>query len=284
MQAQGYQGSGTGENIDGGGASNAEDIFWSHWGFMVDCFNISGGYHNIGHRLNILNTDSNEVGLGNFTNAEANGHITQDFGVAASRIFLVGVVYQDQNGNSFYDPGEGLGGVTVMPSEGEYYAVTSSSGGYAIPVDSEETRQLEVPTSLSYDDSTGEQRGAEYEAFRDSYLANPDNLTHVNLTLTASGGTLGGPLTKTVSLIKPVLVDVKFVYQGYSKWWFGPFMAGGSNVKQDFNTQDATSSPVSILPTLDQTFSGGIAVNGQSSQQRATLNLSDTVEVAGDII
>ncbi len=40
---------------------------------------------------------------------------------------------------------------------------------------------------------------------------------------------------------------------------------------------------ISNLPTLDQTFSGGIAINGQSSQQSATLNLSDAVEVAGDI-
>jgi hypothetical protein len=30
--------------------------------------------------------------------------------------------------------GEGIGGVTVTPNAGTYYAVTSASGGYAIPV------------------------------------------------------------------------------------------------------------------------------------------------------
>jgi hypothetical protein len=33
-----------------------------------------------------------------------------------------------------YDPGEGLGGVTVMPAQGGFYAVTAAGGGYAIPI------------------------------------------------------------------------------------------------------------------------------------------------------
>ncbi len=48
--------------------------------------------------------------------------------------FIVGTVWRDLNGNSQYDPGEGIGGVTVTPNAGTYYAVTSASGGYAIPV------------------------------------------------------------------------------------------------------------------------------------------------------
>jgi hypothetical protein len=48
--------------------------------------------------------------------------------------FLVGTVWGDDNNNSRYDPGEGIGGVTVMPDQGNYYAVTSDSGGYAIPI------------------------------------------------------------------------------------------------------------------------------------------------------
>jgi len=38
------------------------------------------------------------------------------------------------NGNNRYDPGEGIGGVTVTSNAGTFYAVTSQSGGYAIPV------------------------------------------------------------------------------------------------------------------------------------------------------
>jgi len=46
---------------------------------------------------------------------------------------LVGVAYADQNGNGAYDPGEGLAGMNIVPDAGDTYAITSMSGGYAIP-------------------------------------------------------------------------------------------------------------------------------------------------------
>ena len=49
-------------------------------------------------------------------------------------VFITGVAYQDANSNGFYDPGEGIAGITVTPSQGNWYAITSTSGGYAIPV------------------------------------------------------------------------------------------------------------------------------------------------------
>ncbi|MGD9365293.1 MAG: SdrD B-like domain-containing protein [Desulfobacteraceae bacterium] len=48
--------------------------------------------------------------------------------------FLVGTVWQDANGNDQYDPGEGMGGITVMPDSGTYFAITANSGGYAFPI------------------------------------------------------------------------------------------------------------------------------------------------------
>ncbi|HUK29418.1 MAG TPA: CFI-box-CTERM domain-containing protein, partial [Candidatus Acidoferrales bacterium] len=60
--------------------------------------------------------------------------ITEDFGASMNGPFLLGAVYNDLNGNNFYDIGEGIGGVTITPSSGSYYAISSSSGGYAIPV------------------------------------------------------------------------------------------------------------------------------------------------------
>jgi len=53
---------------------------------------------------------------------------------AAGTVFITGVAYQDNNANGLYDAGEGLSGVSVIPDHGGWYAVTSSSGGYAIPV------------------------------------------------------------------------------------------------------------------------------------------------------
>ncbi|MEE4111557.1 MAG: hypothetical protein V2I40_02000, partial [Desulfobacteraceae bacterium] len=48
--------------------------------------------------------------------------------------FLVGTVWRDLNDNDQYDPGEGMGGITVRPDLGAYYAVTADSGGYAMPI------------------------------------------------------------------------------------------------------------------------------------------------------
>ena len=49
--------------------------------------------------------------------------------------FIQGVVYDDANGNARYDVGEGIPGVTVKPNTGSaYHGITSTSGGYAIPM------------------------------------------------------------------------------------------------------------------------------------------------------
>ncbi len=48
--------------------------------------------------------------------------------------FLVGTVWRDLNENDQYDPGEGMGGITVRPDRGVYHAVTADSGGYAMPI------------------------------------------------------------------------------------------------------------------------------------------------------
>lgn len=53
---------------------------------------------------------------------------------AANTVFITGVAYQDNNGNGVYDPGEGISGVTITPDHGDWFAVTATAGGYAIPV------------------------------------------------------------------------------------------------------------------------------------------------------
>jgi hypothetical protein len=50
--------------------------------------------------------------------------------------FIIGTVWNDQDSDMRYDEGEGIGGVTVMPGSGTYYAVTGTAGGFAIPVGS----------------------------------------------------------------------------------------------------------------------------------------------------
>jgi hypothetical protein len=48
--------------------------------------------------------------------------------------FLVGTVWYDANANGRYDDGEGVPDVTVTPSAGSFFAITSPGGGYAIPI------------------------------------------------------------------------------------------------------------------------------------------------------
>lgn len=48
--------------------------------------------------------------------------------------FVVGTVWTDRNGNSQYDIGEGLNGVTVKLDRGNWHAVTGVAGGYSLPV------------------------------------------------------------------------------------------------------------------------------------------------------
>ena len=48
--------------------------------------------------------------------------------------FLVGTVWEDLDGDTYYDPGEGKGGVIVTTDTADWFAVTAPGGGYAIPI------------------------------------------------------------------------------------------------------------------------------------------------------
>jgi hypothetical protein len=100
-----------------------------------------------GHRNTMMLGFFREVGVGisvgkdNQANPGQPGgtwdslYIVQDYGAQTGQTPLItGVVYQDINGNGFYDPGEGLGGVRVDVTGSTFYAVTASSGGYTVPV------------------------------------------------------------------------------------------------------------------------------------------------------
>ena len=62
--------------------------------------------------------------------------VTEEFGWHTGNAFLTGAIYQDNDGNNFYTPGEGLGNVLVqavgLHGEGTYQALTWDSGGYSL--------------------------------------------------------------------------------------------------------------------------------------------------------
>lgn len=94
--------------------------------------------HSPGHRVNLFRAGIRDVGIGIRNGAFQGGTwvmATQNFAASGGQPhrFVTGVVYKDHNGNGLYDAGEGLSGVTVTPEGGSWEAVTSTSGGYAVP-------------------------------------------------------------------------------------------------------------------------------------------------------
>jgi hypothetical protein len=131
----GYKPSVAGENV----FSYASSVFQGHAAFAVDWgFGPGGMQTPPGHRNNMFSPGFREVGIGvvDGVNGSVGPQIvTQDFGAQFSGVPLItGVVYFDLNGNSFYDIGEGIGGVTVNTPGSIFFTVTADSGGYALPV------------------------------------------------------------------------------------------------------------------------------------------------------
>lgn len=142
MDHAGYDYLRAGENMAGGVDQTAAEL--------EDFMMVDSGTPGRPHRVNLLDLLNSypcgsspcvytEIGIGYYGTGPTNGDglnslITEDFGATSVGPFLLGVVYNDVNGNNFYDIGEGIGGVTITTSDGGYYAVSSSSGGYAIPV------------------------------------------------------------------------------------------------------------------------------------------------------
>ncbi|PUA27343.1 MAG: hypothetical protein B0W54_12185 [Cellvibrio sp. 79] len=98
-----------------------------------------GLFKSPGHRLNILSSNFRELGVGqkqgyflsNGTNY-LSSMLTQNFARTGSNYFITGVIYNDLNGNEFYNVGEGIPGATVRVNGTAYSAFMT--GAYSIPV------------------------------------------------------------------------------------------------------------------------------------------------------
>ena len=95
-----------------------------------------------GHRSTTTLAFFREIGIGISAGTDqGNGntweslYIVQNFGTQTnSTPFITGVIYNDANGNGFYDPGEGIGGVRIDVAGANFFAISSASGGYSVPV------------------------------------------------------------------------------------------------------------------------------------------------------
>ena len=160
----------------------ADAVFDAEAAFVIDWGNNppTGVQNPAGHRGNLLDPDLREVGIG-LVNAPSGSPmgpllVTQDFGnrTTITNPFVLGNVYSDNNLDGFYEPGEGMSGVTLtfIGGAGTFQTTTTAAGGY----------QLQVPAGT-------------YQ-------------------VTASGGGLAGPIVRTYTVgsvnlqadfIKPIL-------------------------------------------------------------------------------
>lgn len=137
MSAAGYVFSGnwmSGENIAWGGTT-APTINLTSYAITHH----EGLFKSPGHRLNILEANFRELGIGqrqgyfmNSGNNYLSSMLTQNFALSGANYYLTGVVYRDINNNEFYDVGEGLSGINIS-FNGATYPVYAA-GAYSIPV------------------------------------------------------------------------------------------------------------------------------------------------------
>lgn len=135
----------------------AKNGIYCHAGFNIDWGYGEGGMQvPPGHRYNTMSIkvsygnfiagDMYNIGIAVVPENDSGTHVgplvvTENFARAYTahadhyNRFLVGTLWEDLNGNDYYDSGEGIGGnVTVTPVGGNYYAVTPPSGGFAVPI------------------------------------------------------------------------------------------------------------------------------------------------------
>lgn len=148
---------------NGGSASvysYSRDAVHAHAGFNIDWGGNDGTgmQSGRGHRRALM--DSNGSGLYNAgiamipdnDNSNRVGPLVTSIGYVRARTsaadhynrHIVGTIWTDANGNEQYDPGEGHGGVTVMPDRGDFYTVTGDHGGFAIPATETGTYNLSI--------------------------------------------------------------------------------------------------------------------------------------------
>jgi hypothetical protein len=140
-------GGGSGYSTRGNVFAFAESGLNAHAAWNIDWGGSNGGMQQPpGHRMAIMSIDGDytNVGValvyGNNPSSGAGPYVTTGNYCHASSVanqynqFIVGTVWRDLDWDGMYDPGEGIGGIIVTPDSGTYYAITSNSGGYTIPV------------------------------------------------------------------------------------------------------------------------------------------------------
>jgi hypothetical protein len=127
MAAEGYSWSRAAENI-AAGYSGAEAAYLGWW-------------NSTGHRKNLLNSALREIGVGHFFAASSayRNYYTMALGSLGKTHYFTDTLFFDANGNSVYDSGEGVAGVSlaliVDGARAEFHDISTVVGSFAIPLE-----------------------------------------------------------------------------------------------------------------------------------------------------
>jgi uncharacterized protein YkwD len=221
------------------------------------------------HRRNLLDGSYAVVGhglrTGRFGGFNA-AMTTQNFSDGGASIdsgpFITGVAYNDRNGNKAYDPGEGIAGLEVRPALGAYFAVTSGSGGYAIPVVPLQTNSETVNLPFAVGGTAWENTLTHEEAFREQKLAAAEAMS---VSLTWSGGVLSAPVTKTLTMLRPVRINYRLL--GTDGIYYDRTMVTMRSVRANL---DITGSPARVEQgVVFSPLASQVYVPGRTVQLRA---------------
>jgi len=145
--AQGYN-HWSGENIAINMSTGILDITQDTSEYHHEILFVDKNYPNRGHRVNIMTPSHAEAGVAfahgdyeQYPNAVAS---TSDFGSGEESTYICGVIYDDKNGNSFYDVGEGIPYATLTIVETGQSVNAFSAGAYSIGVFSPGTFNVEA--------------------------------------------------------------------------------------------------------------------------------------------
>ena len=121
----------------------ADSVFHGHAGFVIDWgFTPTGIQEPAGHRNSIMNPNYQEIGISVIEENDPNTDVgpfvvTQHFGGRSlDNPYLLGVVFDDNDNDNFYDNGEGLGNVdiTIAGDNGTFTTTSLDAGGYQLQV------------------------------------------------------------------------------------------------------------------------------------------------------
>lgn len=152
----GVNGSSPGDRMADAGYVFANGWGWGEniaWGGTTGTVNIGGEtyeaheglFRSAGHRVNLMDPNFVEIGIGiREGQFVASGTpynaamTTQNFAYSGDKNFLTGVVINDQNGNQYYDLGEGVGGASIIATgtSGTFSTTTWDAGGYNLQLPS----------------------------------------------------------------------------------------------------------------------------------------------------